>query len=104
MTQDTGADSRIPAEVDGKQVVSAFRLMASAGSLRFRYLVIVDEGRPGADDWYTVGIAVYYHPGAVSDGGAWRLTETRADMPWPAAGREFAQLAYHAASAGERIS
>jgi hypothetical protein len=50
MTQGTGADRRMPAEVDGKQVVSAFRRMPAAGSLACTYLVIVDEARRGVQD------------------------------------------------------
>jgi hypothetical protein len=100
MTQDTGADSRIPDQVDGKRVVSAFRLMASTTSLRYRYLVITDEGARGDDDVYTVGTAVYYHPGAVAEGGAWRITETYgAHMPASEAARQFAQAAFGAANA-----
>jgi hypothetical protein len=96
MTQDTGADSRMPAEIDGKQVVSAFRRMPAYGSTAYTYIVIVDEAAIDAIDgmrMYTVGVAFYSRPS-----GAWVLEETRADMPMAAAMREFARMAHHAAN------
>jgi hypothetical protein len=94
MTQDTGADRRMPAEVDGKQVVSAFRRMPMYGSLNYTYLVIVDEARRGFDDMnlYTVGIAFHAYG---RDVWAFMDGSTRRDMPMATAMRKFAQMAYH---------
>jgi hypothetical protein len=96
MSTDRNAGSRMPAEVDGKQVVvSALRCPPSAyGSLDYTYLVIVDEARRDDDgmNMYTVGRAVYSHAAS-----AWELRETRVGMANAAAIREFATLAQHAA-------
>jgi hypothetical protein len=100
MTHDAGADSAMPTEIDGKRVISAFRRMPAYGKLAYTYIVIVDEATRDDDgmNMYTVGVAVYeLDPGALPR-GRWTLTEPRRGMPNPAAMREFAQMAYHAAN------
>jgi hypothetical protein len=98
MTADTGPDGRMPAEVDGKQVISAFRRMPTTyGSLAYSYVVIVDEARRDDEtgmNMYTVGTAEWSRAA-----GAWTLTPSSLSIAMVPAMREFAQLAYSAARA-----
>jgi hypothetical protein len=91
---------RMPVEIDGKRVISAFRRMPSYGSVVYTYIVIVDEATRDDDgmNLYTVGIAVWELAAGALPRGRWTLTEPRRGMPNPAAMREFAQMAYRHAN------